>query len=115
MDGLSLRRAVPDLRLWLRSDVDLNQFRNGGGVVRFLKEKEGAMLHNQRNVLELEFASTASGVGFGSVIKFDPREGIKTGIPYIPQVDQTFPKHFWLGLAMAAAIWALLVLGTAIG
>jgi hypothetical protein len=73
------------------------------------------MLHNQRNILELEFASTASGVGLGSVIEFDPHESIKTGIPYIPQVDQTFPKHFWPGLAMAAAIWALLGLGTAIG
>ena len=30
------------------------------------------MLSNQRNVLELEFASTASGVGLGSVIEFDP-------------------------------------------
>jgi hypothetical protein len=36
--------------------------------------------------------------------------------PCIPQVGhQTFPKHFWLGLAMAASIWALLGLGTAIG
>ena len=36
-------------------------------------------------------------------------------IPCIPQATQTFPKNFWLGLTMAASIWALLGLGTAIG
>ena len=33
----------------------------------------------------------------------------------IPQAGQTFPKQFWLGIAMASSIWALLGLGTAIG
>ena len=36
-------------------------------------------------------------------------------IPCTPIENLIFPKHFWLGLAMAATIWALLSLGTAIG
>lgn len=34
---------------------------------------------------------------------------------HIPQSGQLFLKQFWLGLAMAMTIWALLGLGTAIG
>ena len=35
-------------------------------------------------------------------------------ISCIPHTEQAFPKHFWLALALAASIWALLGLGTAI-
>ncbi len=36
-------------------------------------------------------------------------------IPCTPLENPSFPKHFWLGLALAATIWGLLSLGTAIG
>lgn len=35
--------------------------------------------------------------------------------PCNPHVGKTFPKHFWLGLGMAAFIWTILGLGTTIG
>ena len=35
-------------------------------------------------------------------------------ISCITPTEQTFPKHFWLALTMAASIWALLGLATAI-
>lgn len=34
--------------------------------------------------------------------------------PLTSQLSQSFPRNFWLGLAMAASLWALLGLGTAI-
>ncbi len=35
--------------------------------------------------------------------------------PYISRECVTFPKNFWLGLALSALLWALLGLGAAIG
>ena len=31
-----------------------------------------------------------------------------------PRKEKTFPNQFWLGLAIAAAIWLLLALATAL-
>lgn len=45
-------------------------------------------------------------------ISCTPPEGI--AIPRMPVGERSFPKHFWLGVAMAAMIWGMLGVGATI-